>query len=69
MRSRKEDEKAIGVNGGFGESGALASLARAYQLLVDQGEAANADELKSIALHRFIKLDFEAAVDKIRAGW
>ncbi|KXT00236.1 hypothetical protein AC578_1228 [Pseudocercospora eumusae] len=69
IEHRKEDEKMIGANGAFGEAGACTSLARAYAMLLDQGERDNAEELKKIALGRFLKEHFTGEVDKVRSGW
>lgn len=66
---RKEDEKLAGMaNGAWGEDGAHCALARAYCLLVEHGEDGNADCLKTIALGRFLKEDFEAKV-KVVQDW
>ncbi|EME89080.1 uncharacterized protein MYCFIDRAFT_193085 [Pseudocercospora fijiensis CIRAD86] len=64
IEDRKADEKMIGTNGAFGEGGACTSLARAYAMLLDQGESENAEELKRIALGRFLKDQFTGEVDK-----
>lgn len=68
VEERKEDEKSVGMNGNFGESGARTALARAFFLLIEQGEDANAEDLKKIAMTRFVKADFEEQVEKIREG-
>ena len=65
----QEDEKMVGTNGAFGEGGACTSLARAYAMLLDQGESENAEELKRIALGRFLKEQFTGEVEKVRSGW
>lgn len=69
VEERKEDEKSVGMNGDYGESGARTALARAYFLLIEHGEDANAEDLKKIAISRFVKADFEEQVEKIREGW
>ncbi|KXT11488.1 hypothetical protein AC579_2410 [Pseudocercospora musae] len=69
IEDRKEDEKMVGANGAFGEGGACTSLARAYAMLLDQGESENAEELKRIALGRFLKEQFTGEVDNVRSGW
>lgn len=68
VEEREEDEKNVGMNGHWGESGAFTALARAYFLLIEHGEDANAEEVKKIAMSRFIKAGFEAQVAKIREG-
>ncbi|KAM3418918.1 hypothetical protein BST61_g4876 [Cercospora zeina] len=65
---REQDEKSVGVNGGFGEGFACTSLARAYNLLLEHGEDGNAQDLKNIALERFLAEHFQQQVDLVAMG-
>lgn len=68
VEERQHDEKMVGMNGGFGEGYACTSLARAYSLLIEHGEDLNAQDLKNIALERFLADDFQYQVERVRCG-
>lgn len=69
VEERRVDEKEVGMNGGFGEAQACKALARAYALLIKQGEQANAEELRGIALGRFTGDTWEENVRAVESGW
>ena len=68
IQERKGDEKHVGMNGGWGEGQACKSLARAYGLLVENGEEVNAKELKEVALGRFTKETWEENLRSVQSG-
>ncbi|KAF2214576.1 hypothetical protein CERZMDRAFT_94969 [Cercospora zeae-maydis SCOH1-5] len=68
VEEREHDEKMVGMNGGFGEGFACTSLARAYTLLIEHGEDGNAQDLKNIALERFLAEHFQQQVDWVGMG-
>lgn len=69
ISERRVDEKEMGMNGGWGEGQACKSLARAVVLLEQQGEEANAEQVKKVALGHFTGDMWEENVKAVRAGW
>lgn len=68
IAERKMDEKAVGINGGFGEGQSCKALVRAHVIPGEHGKERNAEGLKKVTLGHFTRDVWEENLRVVQQG-